>query len=154
LSVIAVVSYRRLINASKLTEATNTMSSIRIAQEHYFDMKSTYARTTGAWCPSAGTGSQKTMWDSQCGSPQKWEALAPHVDSPLQFGYKTDGGDGRLVPFSSNGLTWVDWSGQSALTKPWYVIYAQADLDGQGGTYTELATSNATNQIFSRNIGE
>jgi hypothetical protein len=78
-----------------------------------------------------------------------------HVDGPVQFGYKTVGSP---VTTTVPTFTWIDMSAGVAMaaTKPWYVIMAQADLNGDGaaGLKTELVGTSFQNTIFSHQEGE
>mgnify|MGYP005859212017 CR=1 FL=1 len=150
LSVIAVVGYRKMILSSKLTEAQNMISAIRIAQEEYKTERGTYLDIRGAWCPSDGMTQQKFAWNPTCGAPNTWAALPVHADGPVQFGFRTAAGPtGFSDPF---GIGWVNWAA-APTNVPWYLIQAQADLD-PGGVPTELVGSSFQNTIFSRNEGE
>jgi len=41
-------------------------------------------------------------------------------------------------------------------TKPWYIVHAQADLDGNGNNamISEVVATSASNQIFTHNEGQ
>lgn len=151
LAVIAVVGYRRMILSAKLTEAKDVMSGIKIAQEDYKAERGVYANLGSTLCPTDGSQQVKTQWDNTTCLGGAWRQLPVHVDGPVQFGYATCAGTGATV--DPCGATWVSgWNNQGG--KPWFTIYAQADLDGTGGTFTQLATGSGTNQIFTRNEGE
>lgn len=151
LAVIAVAGYRKMVLSSKLTEATNMISAIRIAQEDYKTERGTYADLGTTFCPTDGSTLKKTGWDQTTCAGGAWAQLPVHADGPVQFGYRTKGGaTGFADPFS---LTWVNFT--SANTKvPWYVVHAKADLDGDGGNFTEMVGTSFQNTLFSRNIGE
>lgn len=151
LAVIAVVGYRRMILSAKLTEAKDVMSGIKIAQEDYKAERGVYANLGPTLCPTDGSQQKKTQWDNTTCLGGAWRQLPVHIDGPVQFGYATCAGTGASV--DACGATWVaGWNNQGG--RPWFTIYAQADLDGQGGTFTQLATGSGTNQIFTRNEGE
>lgn len=155
LSVLAVVGYRKLILSSKVTEAQNVISAIRVAEESYRAERGTYVDIgSSKFCPSDGSKQAKTAWDPSCnGGTTTWAQLPVHVDGPVQFGYRVFAGStGFSAP---TDITWVDWSGAST-TVPWYVVHAKADLndDGSSGLYTELVGTSFQNTIFSRNEGQ
>ena len=154
LAVLAVVGYRKIVLSSKLTEANGVIGAIRIAQESYKSERGTYADVGSNPCPRSGLDfnpSVKTQWSPTCvggGTLPNWAALPVHVDGPVQFGYATNAAgspDGRGVAV----VTGLDTS------VPWYVVYAQADLDGDGvaGSITQLLATNQSNQIFSKGDG-
>lgn len=151
LAVIAVVGYRKMILSAKLTEARNVISAIKIAQEDYKAERGIYANLGAGLCPTNGSTQSKTQWDNTSCLGGAWKQLPVHVDGPVQFGYATCAGTGAAV--DNCGATWVTgWNNQGG--KPWFTIYAQADLDGQGGLFTQLASGSGTNQIFTQNEGE
>ncbi|MDB4942329.1 MAG: hypothetical protein JWP97_1863 [Labilithrix sp.] len=150
LAVIAVVGYRKFTLTAKVSEAQNMISAIRIAQEDYKVERGTYADlSTLSWCPSDGMAQAKTDWYTPACAG--WRALPVHVDGPVQFGYKT-----IASPSALPSIGWVDMSAAAAIatTRPWYVIQAQADLDGQGTPYTELVGTSFQNTIFSHQEGQ
>jgi len=157
LSILAVVGYRKMILAAKLTEAENMISGIRIAQESYRTERGTYLDIGNTFCPTDGTAQQKTGWDPITCAGGAWGQLPVHADGPVQFGYRTRAGAKSFAdPFT---LSWVSFPATLDTTLPWYVIHAQADLDGSGGgcsgatDCTELVGSSFGNQIFNRNVG-
>ena len=164
LAVIAVVGYRKLILNGKVTEATNVIGAIRIAQNDFYSERGTYASIGSTFCPAAQAcplciGTQKTQWDTTCsGGTNQWQLLAVHIADPVLFGYRTVGGPSwaNTDAFSPT-VNWVSWGcGAACAGRPYFQIHAMADVnaDGATGLYTEFATSNFTNQVFSRNVGE
>lgn len=153
LSVMAVVGYRKITLSAKISEAQNMISAIRIAQEDYKVERGTYASLgTSTWCPSPGTTQVKTGWNTACdGGTGTWAKLPVHVDGPVQFGYQTVATGATLPTFG-----WIDMSAGAAIatTRPWYVIMARADLNGDGTPYTELVGTSFQNTIFSHQEGE
>ena len=151
LSVIAVVGYRKITLTAKLSEAQNMISAIRIAQEDFKVERGLYANLGATFCPSNGLAQVKTGWDTTCtGGTGTWAQLPVHVDGPVQFGYSTVAGAGGTAP---PAIAWVNMAAADT-TRPWYVIQAQADLDGNGGLNTELVGTSFQNTIFSRQEGE
>jgi type IV pilus assembly protein PilA len=151
LAVIAVVGYRKLTLSSKVSEAQGVISAIRIAQEDYRAERGSYANIGAGWCPSDGHEQKKYAWTPTCsGGPSTWASLPVHIDGPVQFGYRVAAGASDVAdPFS----TGVDFSGADR-TVPWYIIQAQADLNGDGVLFTQLTGSSFSNQIFTRNEGD
>jgi prepilin-type N-terminal cleavage/methylation domain-containing protein len=154
LSVIAVVGYRKIVMRGKLAEATHVIGAIRIAQEDHKSEKGYYADIGATtFCPQAGDGTKKTQWNPACnGGTSPWSLLPVHVADPVLFGYKTSGGStGFADKYSTSG--WVNYSSQPT-DRPWYQIYAEADIDPGSTAKTQFVTTNGTNQIFSQNEGE
>jgi type IV pilus assembly protein PilA len=151
LAVIAVVGYRKITLSAKVTEAQNMISAIRIAQEDYKVERGIYADLTAApWCPSDGTVQGKTDWNTTACVPF-WATLPVHVDGPVQFGYRT-----YAAPAAVPSYSWIDMSAgvTIAATRPWYVIEAQADLNGDGILFTQLVGTSFQNTIFTNQVGE
>ncbi len=151
LAVIAVVGYRKLTLSSKVTEAQNMLSAIRIAQEDYKVERGVYANLGATLCPTIPGPKVKTGWDTSCtGGTAAWTTLPVHVDGPVQFQYATVAGPPAAIP---GAISWVDTS-KANTAAPWYVAWAIADLDGDGLLKSELAATSFQNTIFSRQLGE
>ena len=157
LAVIAVVGYRKLVLSGKVTEAKNLISGVRVAQEEYKVERGIYANIGPALCPLATSGTLqiKVGWDPACnGGAATWAVLPVHVDGPVQFGYATVAGAG-VAPPSNVGqpVTFVSIPATVG-TDPWYYVTASADLDGNGGMFTELVGTSWQNTIFTFQEGE
>jgi type IV pilus assembly protein PilA len=154
LAVLAVVGYRKLTLSAKVTEAKTMVSAIRVAQEDYKVERGVYANIGAGFCPGDGMFVGKTAWNLGCnGGAATWATLPVHVDGPVQFGYATVASPGGgAVPA---GIGWVNTAAAN-LAKPWYVIMAQADLngDGAGGVQTEVVGSSFDNNLYTRQDGE
>ncbi len=152
LSVLAIVGYRKLTLSAKVSEARNMISAIRIAQEDYKVERGIYANLGDTvHCPGSGLLQVKTQWTTACsGGVATWSLLPVHSDGPVQFGYATVANAAGATPpnYGFVNVTAAD------LTRPWYVVHAQADLDGQGGNNTQLVGTSFGNQIFSASEGE
>jgi type IV pilus assembly protein PilA len=157
LATLAVVGYRKLVQSSHVTEATNMVQSIRVAQEAYHSETQQYADISSSlwsWCPSATpVGNQVTAWggSSTCGTT--WAILPLHVDGPVLFGYATKAGSAgaALAALPS------DIASRLSLTAPtteWYMVTAMCDLDSNGSPYTYVATTSWSNQVFTFNEGQ
>jgi type IV pilus assembly protein PilA len=153
LAVIAVVGYRRYMLNSKITEAQNVISAIKIAQEDHRAERGAYADLGNSLCPqTAPIGSTATQWNPACsGGTATWNTLPVHQSGPVLFGYATTAGTGSFTAPGNTG--WVAWGTPAA--RPWYTVVARCDLDADGDNTnrTELATASFTTQIFSVNEG-
>lgn len=158
LAVIAVVGYRKLVLSAKLTEARNMIGGVRIAQEAYKVERGAYADLGTGLCPSATSGQTltKVAWNTGCGAAPTWAVLPIHVDGPVQFGYTTTAqATPGAAPGASVGQPTPFVSIPSGVgTGPWYYVTASADLDGQGGLFTQLVGTSWQNTIFVANEGE
>jgi type IV pilus assembly protein PilA len=171
LATLAVVGYRKLMNSSHVSEATNMVQSIRVAQEAYHAETQQYlSASTGfptgdgpagnIFYPIAsGTPTYEllTAWGGACAnctSATVWNSLPVHVDGPLLFGYATvaNGGPLNLNPTASITIG----GNATTITNPgtdWFAIAAEADLDGTAGTVTHVFGFSMSNQIFVANEG-
>jgi prepilin-type N-terminal cleavage/methylation domain-containing protein len=151
LSVLAVVGYRKLTLSAKVSEARGMISAIRIAQEDYKVERGVYADIGDTThCPGTGLATPlvKTQWNTACnGGKAAWTLLPVHADGPVQFGYAT------VASGTPPTYGFVNMAG-AVTTRPWYVVHAQADLDGNGGLNTELVGTSWGSTIFSNNEGE
>lgn len=149
LSVLAMVSYRKYMLHSKITEAKAVIGAIKIAQEDYRAEKGSYLANGTAWCPgnaAAGGGVHKVGWDPAC-----MGGLAVHVNGPVLFRYRTTAGNGAFADdFGVSG--WV--TGTANVRPPYYQIQAQCDLDGNTADRTDLFSSSASGEIFSHDDGK
>jgi type IV pilus assembly protein PilA len=169
LAVLAVVGYRKLMNSSHVSEATNMVQSIRVAQEAYHAETQQYlSASTGFptgdgpagnifYPVASGTPTYEllTAWGGPCAnctSTTAWNALPVHVDGPLLFGYATVANGGAL---HLNANITINGTG-TPINDPgtdWFAIAAEADLDGTSGTVTHVFGFSMTNQIFVANEG-
>jgi type IV pilus assembly protein PilA len=158
LATLAVVGYRKLVQSSHVSEATNVVQSIRVAQEAYHAETQQYAdisTTLSSWYPQPSpNGRLVTMWGGDCGAGcnQPWSALPVHVDGVVMFGYATKAGPANSNPPAlPAGMTMV-----LPATSPvdWYIVTANCDLDGDPTTNTQVLTTSWTNQVFTFNEGQ
>ncbi len=166
LAALAIVGYRKLVTSSHVSEATNMVQNIRVAQEGYHAETQQYAGisssvVTGPWYPNASpNGKVETGWGAvcsgQCNAGMDWSMLPLHVDGPVLFGYATTAGPANTAPGDKS----VTVNGQT-LTFPspspvdWYIVGATCDLDNSGdGKNTHVYTTSWTNQVYVDNEGQ
>jgi type IV pilus assembly protein PilA len=160
LATLAVVGYRKLVQASHVSEATGMVQSIRVAQEGYHSETQQYANVSGAltnFYPRAPQYQVLMAWGGSCASctgSVAWSALPVHVDGPVLFGYATVAGvagGGAPPAITTEALVFP-----AVPTTDWYVIAAEADLDGTPGPLndTHVYGSSWTNQIFVDHEGQ
>jgi type IV pilus assembly protein PilA len=162
LATLAVVGYRKLIQASHVSEATGMVQSIRVAQEGYHSETQQYANVSSsltAYYPLATPTYQiVTAWGGPCTNcgTVSWSALPVHVDGPVMFGYATVAGLAGNAPpggVTVNGTALVF---PAAPTTDWYIIAADGDLDGNATepNNTHVYGTSWTNQIFVDHEGQ
>jgi type IV pilus assembly protein PilA len=166
LAALAIVGYRRLVTSSHVSEATNMVQNIRVAQEGYHSETQQYAGlsakmgpTNTQWYPNTSpTGRIASSWGAKCNVCQTgmdWSMLPVHVDGPVIFGYATTAGPPGVAPADTsiavNGQT---ISAPSSPVSDWYMIGATSDLDGNGAPNTYVFTSSWSNQVFVDSEGQ
>jgi type IV pilus assembly protein PilA len=161
LATLAVVGYRKLIQSSHVTEATNMVQSIRVAQEAYHGETQQYAdisKDLSSYYPQASpTGRTMSAWGGACAGAicsLDWSVLPLHVDGPVMFGYATRAGTAADKPYALP----ADIQGRVTLpatsATDWYIVTAMCDIDALGSPYTYVATTSWSNQVFTFNDGQ
>jgi type IV pilus assembly protein PilA len=156
LATLAVVGYRKLINASHVTEATGMVQNIRVAQEAYHAETQQYANVSKSltdYYPAAPVYQTVTAWGAQCTNctgQATWASLPVHVDGPVRFGYATVAGVANTAPpgpVTVNGSPLVF---PPTPTSDWFIVAADGDLDGNATepNNTHVYASSWGNQIF------
>jgi type IV pilus assembly protein PilA len=160
LATLATVGYRKLIVSSHISEATNMVQNIRVAQEGYHSETQQYANisasvvsgpfypaTTPSGCSGGPCSKAVTGWGAvcggQCNSGMDWSMLPLHVDGPVMFAYATTAGPANTTPadksVSVNGkpLTFPAPS-----TVDWFIVSATCDLDNSGSAAGTIGNTN------------
>jgi type IV pilus assembly protein PilA len=156
LATLAVVGYRKLILSSHVSEATNMVQNIRVAQEEYHSETQTYANVSPSlttYYPSpVPKGNLLTGWgaacDEECNNGMDWTMLPVHVDGAVLFGYATVAG-----PAGTNPPGGVTVNGNAvAFPSPspvdWFVVAASCDLDLHGAPDTHVYTTSWSNAVM------
>jgi len=158
LAVLAVVSYRKIILASHVSEATGMVQNIRVAQEEYFSETRQYANIStslNTWYPQASPSFNVgvTGWGGACGGAcnanMDWSMLPVHVDGPVMFGYATVAGPPGQAPVpaqivvNSQNIVFP-----STPQTDWFIVAATCDLDSSGAPNTSVYTTSWQNSIF------
>jgi type IV pilus assembly protein PilA len=168
LATLAVVGYRKLVQSSHLSEATNMVQSIRVAQEAYHSETQQYADISNdlssSWYPDPsgnpnGTpdGKHVIAWGGACPNcAQPWSVLPVHVDGPVMFGYATKAGPAGSSPAALPPDISGKFNLASVTPSPteWYMVTAMCDLDANGSPYTYVVTTSWLNQVFTFNDGQ
>jgi type IV pilus assembly protein PilA len=165
LAALAVVGYRRLVTSSHVSEATNMVQSIRVAQESYASDTMQYAnisQTLTSYYPQPSPAFNQTTgltaWGAKCTNcvtNMDWSMLPLHVDGPVLFGYATVAGGATVAPVPAS----VTVNGQVMTfptnpTTAWYIVAATCDLDNLGAPNTIVYTTSWANQVYVGNEGQ
>ena len=156
LGVLATIGVRKYITASKASEATQMIASIKVAQEAYKADTFMYKDISGvgslgdtstfypATTPPKAT---KIAWGAGTGTVAiAWRELGVAAAAPVMYIYGCAAGAGNVAP-ASPGFTIGNYP-TSATGQPWYLIKAVGDLDGDSIVSTYVGTS-ITAEIFS-----
>jgi prepilin-type N-terminal cleavage/methylation domain-containing protein len=157
LGLLATVGIGKYIRSSKTSEATTMIGSIKIAQEEYLQDTFTYKDISGAGkLEGYGTfypattplkSGKKIAWGAGTDAVANgWRELGVNPSAPVMYIYGCAAGPGSAVP-AAPGITIGNYP-TSATGKPWYLIKAVADLDGDGTEGTFIGTSLPA-EIFS-----
>ena len=154
LAVIAGVSYRRYIAASRTSEARYMVGSIRAAEESYRAETLSYLDVSSSitnYYPATNPGAFKSAWDNPSHADYaKWKQLGVRSDGPVVYGYAVKAGLAGSVPPTLSINSPPAWP---ATTEPWYVIEAAGDVDGDGAR-SYVVGSSFTGEIYVENEGE
>lgn len=151
IAALALSGYKRHVNASKTSEATMVLQSIRVAEESYRAENQVYLNVTSelgrddGWFPNGSVYNEKGPFSaSSHEDAERWARLNPRVDRAVGFGYKANAGMAGSVANMPQLVT-DDYELPDATnppTEPWYVLQARATFDENYDDYCfVLATS-------------
>jgi prepilin-type N-terminal cleavage/methylation domain-containing protein len=155
LALIATYSVRKYVTASKTSEATEMIATIKAAQESYKDETFTYLNVTSSldtYYPANATpGRAKVQWGGGDATISgNWQALGVNAANPVLFVYSCVSGASGSAPPAPGGaasdITVGNWP--ATVNSPWYVVKAEADFDGDG-RHTVFVGTSFTGDIFS-----
>src|SRR5579872_2543896 len=158
LAVLAVVGYRKWIQASYLSEAQNMVNNIRTAEEAFRAENGGYLSISSGLgitydYPVATPGNFKTQWPAT----HPFRPLNVQPAGPTFFGYSVYADNtGGLPTVAATSVTraggGIDFTGLQG--QPWYVVEADGDLDRDGDSaFTDVFGCSGTNQIWVLNEG-
>jgi type IV pilus assembly protein PilA len=165
LAVLASVGYGRWIASAKMAEATNMVASIKNGQENYYSQAGHYLDLSKSvnppdLYPAKDPGPTKVAWGAECTwCKADWKRLGVKADAPVYFGYATVADDaadpsGRGITVTTIKGT-VNWTAEAggAINKPWYIVVAQADTNGNK-KYAKVVGFSFGGRIITDNEGE
>jgi len=150
LALLGTYSVRKYVTASKTSEATEMISTIKAAQESYKDETFNYLSVTGSintyYPTNPSPGRTKVQWGGAGSNPTilpNWQALGVHAALPVLFQYSCEAGvSGAAVPApggTAGDITVGNWPATG--NGPWYVVKAVADFEGDGRNTVFVGTS-------------
>lgn len=169
LAVLATVGYGKWVSSSKMAEGTNMVAAIRNGQENYFSQAGKYLDVSktlnkGDLFPAMTPTDAKVPWVGECvwcnvvGGFQK---LGVKSDKPVYFGYATVAGDetkdpdarGAVFTEKGSAVKWTNEAGGVPFTKPWFIVAALADTNGNG-KYAGVCATSFGSRVIIDNEGE
>jgi type IV pilus assembly protein PilA len=154
LAALAIYGYRRWIASARVGTTKDILQGIMLAEHMYYQDTQGYlscSSGTEDWYPMAPNGQKHAFHDPAHTSYPCFKALMPETDAPLTVSVSVVAGTGADTPpdaLTVNKPTWPD------PTKPWYVIHAASDEDGDGIYGYWVGASFSPNDIYSENDGE
>ncbi|HEY1534971.1 MAG TPA: prepilin-type N-terminal cleavage/methylation domain-containing protein [Polyangiaceae bacterium] len=152
LALLGTYSVRKYVSASKTSEATEMIATIKSAQESYKDETFAYlnvSATLDAYYPAnPNAGRVKIQWGGADVSLANWQALGVHAASPVLFQYSCVAGPSGAVAAPGGALSDItvgNWP--ATVSSPWYVVKAEADFEGNG-RHTVFVGSSFYGEIF------
>lgn len=141
LAGVALVAYRKHLNAGRITNAREFIALIQARQETYFQQHGTYVSTGTSFYPALVTHEEPTVkaWSTP---PAGWVSLgARPPESGTTFSYLVKASDPTTTPphaVSGDAIALALQIPQAPATmapRPWYYVIAHGDLDGNA-TYS------------------
>jgi len=157
LSVLAVVGFRRHMQASRGGEAISVIQAIRSSEEAYMAENHAYLNVSTDsegrnWYPQTTPSTTRYPFVKAAHADyQRWRRLAPAINGTVLFGYLVNAG----VPGTNIPALQVTDAPAFAAAQPldWYVIQASGDVDGNG-VFSRYASTSLTGEIYIEKEGE
>jgi prepilin-type N-terminal cleavage/methylation domain-containing protein len=162
LALLAVVGYRHWVRSAFVAEGQDMVSNIRSAEEAflaengagYLDVSGNLG--AGYTYPLQHPTNSKTAWGGACtwckNPSVGWSGLNVASAAPLIFGYSVIADaaqppSARVPTIQVNGgpLTFGNMGVNGA---PWYFIEADANVSGDGVSFTHVYGMSGTNTIY------
>jgi type II secretory pathway pseudopilin PulG len=155
IALLAAVGYGRYTRTAHMTEATDMVSSIKLAQENFFTQTNKYLNVSSDLKPPAlypiptPKDGQKVAWGAPCAwCKEDWTRLGVKATGTMAFGYATVADTEACDPechgaaFTMNNapLVWKNLAG-APIDKPWYIVSAMSDFNGDGKYSSVVGTS-------------
>jgi type IV pilus assembly protein PilA len=159
MSALAVVSYRKYVNAAQSSEAKAMIQGIRVGEEAYKSEMLVYlscSRSLKDFYPQKPHDT-KMNWvqpnDPRYTDPKNgWQLLNVQADGPVRFGYAVVAGVAPdAIPTPDIAIT--GWPPRLPEGTPWFVVQAQNQRPGSPRPVV-FASSSMSSEIFAENDGE
>lgn len=159
LATLSVYGVRKYIQASKASEFTAMVASIKAGQEAYRADTFTYLDVSGnntlsGYYPMSTPSNKAYAWgDVSSAQGKAYQVLGVSPDAPVYLAYACAAGDGSMaIPSASVSIPTPNWPTTSN-GAPWYVLRAIGDLDSDG-VQSVYVSASFTGQIIIDKDGE
>lgn len=165
LAVLANLAYRRWVRSAHISEGQDMVNNIRTQQQAFYGENGAYLAVSNGLGPPDDyplptPNATTTMWGGPCGTCKNvnsWQTLGVQTNAPVIFGYSCVSGDG--VATLPTALVTNKWGVPSvngspinitALTngQPWYFVEADANISGDGATWTQIYAMSGDNHVW------
>jgi prepilin-type N-terminal cleavage/methylation domain-containing protein len=159
LSLLAVAGYRHWTRTAHLAEAENVVAHIRDAEEAFRSENGAYLDVSGNLgkgysYPSQNPGAFVTEWGGACGwcKGAGWTGLPGHSSGAVNFGYSVIAdaaipASTRVGSITANGQA-LDLTNLAPNGQPWYFVEADANISGDGVSYTHVYAMSGSDQVY------
>jgi type IV pilus assembly protein PilA len=161
MAALAIVGYRKYLNAAQASEAKAMIQGIRAGEESYKSEMLVYLNVSGTlnnYYPNNPTVTQddkKWSW-VQSGDPRYtdkdkgWQLLNVAADGPVRFGYAVVAGVGPAAPPAPVGFTSPPVWPPINPGIPWYVVQA-VNQRSPGAKLVLFVSSSLSGEIYGEN---
>jgi type IV pilus assembly protein PilA len=155
LAALAIVGYRRYLNASKTGEAKEIIGQIHVAEASYKAETLGYLSCSSSltdWYPAAPDSKKRAWINPAHAAVSCWRMLNVTQDSPTYFGFAVMAGAPGGTPPAASTKSKPNWPNPT--TEPWYVVQAAGDQDANGVLSYFVSSSFAPSEIYVENESE
>jgi type IV pilus assembly protein PilA len=158
LAVLATVGYRKWINYARSSDAKQILLGLTMGMQAYYDDTGGYLDCSSSWTdvyPIANgpTGRKHHFHNAKHPDYACWRLFAPDTDATtaLVFAVRAGVANTSMTPPPLK-TTKIDMG--PAPSKPWYVLVARGDNDGDGSLSTFAALSTQPGRFILENPEE
>jgi type IV pilus assembly protein PilA len=161
MAALAIVGYRKYLNAAQAGEAKSMIQGIRAGEEAYKSEMLVYLNVSGTLTnyfphdPTLTKNDEKWSW-VQSGDPRYtnpatgWQLLNVASDGPVRFGYAVVAGVGPTAPPALVGYTTPPIWPAIPAGIPWYVVQA-ANQRTSAGKVVLFVSSSLSGEVYGEN---
>ncbi|MEP7125995.1 MAG: prepilin-type N-terminal cleavage/methylation domain-containing protein [Byssovorax sp.] len=161
MAALAIVGYKKYLNAAQAGEAKAMIQGIRAGEESYKSEMLVYLNVSGTLTnyyphdPTVSKNDEKWSWtqsaDVRYTDPVKgWQLLNVNSDGPVRFGYAVVAGVGPTAPPAAVGYTSPPIWPAINPGIPWYVVQA-ANQRATGAKVVLFISSSLSGEIYGEN---